>query len=47
MDQPDQKDIEDNTPVAGRRISIDVLHISPIGNGKYKVKIKQNNANIS
>lgn len=46
MDQPDQKDIEDNTPVAGRRIPIDVLHISPMGNGKYKVKIKQNQANL-
>jgi hypothetical protein len=46
MDQPDQKDIEDNTPVAGRRIPIDVLHISPMGNGKYRVKIKQNNANL-
>lgn len=46
MDQPDQKTIEDNSPIAGRRISIDVMHISPMGNGKFKVKIKQNNVNL-
>jgi len=45
MDEQSQKDLEP-APVDDRRISINVLHMELMGNGKVKVRIKENQANL-